>query len=563
MRKADRDPCLFAKDKQEQTQVDQQNPFSQGVLLLFRHQFLRSSILIDCQSAGSKMGESPGEHPSESSRRMSFPQPIPSTADRCNVVQVTIDMVPEVALIEVFHFYMAEALAYDPFRHNREAWVILAHVCRKWRDIVFGSPRRLNARLYFRGRKSVRAMLDTWPPFLIDIWGSDFRGRDAGNIVEALEHKDRIHKVELWDSSIPQMEQVLAAMQKSFPSLTELAVDFYTEMGSLVLPDLLLGESAPLLRSLRLRSVQFPLSVLRNLLRSADLVQIRIWKIPEAGFISPEDVVACLSGLARLEEFELGFQSALDWASRDPPSSARCVLPALTSLLFKGSRKYLEHLVALIDSPLLDNLDVIIFHQPVWDTPQLAQFVDRTSKLKAPREAHIFLDGSDVFITLPWTPRRGLHFRMANILSDQFAVMVQLCTLSFLRTLIPTIKHLYILESGTWSLYWLRNVESSQWLDFLRPFLALENLYLSQRFSRDIVPALDGSDGIGGEGMTELLPCLQNISLERPSSLSHPGPVDEAIEQPVTTALNVAGRPIAASQWTRVHHPWWGRIGDR
>jgi hypothetical protein len=408
-------------------------------------------------------------------------------------------------------------------------------------------------------------MLDTWPPLLIDIQVCDFEGRDVGNIVAALEHNDRIHEVELWESwepSLPQMEQVLAAMQKPFPSLTELAVKLYTETGSLSLPDLFLSGSAPLLRSLWLRNVQFPVSVLRNLVRSADLVRIRIWQIPDAGFVSPEDVVACLSGLTRLEEFELGFQyalkAALHWASRHLPSSARCVLPALTTLRFTGPSVYLEHLIAPIDGPLLDNLDVVHHRCALLNTPQLAQFVDRTPKLNSPREAHIFFGGSDIIVSLPWTGRRGLNFRIAHIISGQLPVMVQLCTSSFLRTLIPMIKRLYILQSDTLSLYWLSDVESSQWLDLLRPFTAVEDLYLSQKFLPHIVPALHG---ISGEGMTEVLPSLQNLFLERPSRPSLPGPVEEATEQSVT-ALNFAGRPIAVSQWDRVCDPWW-RYEDR
>jgi hypothetical protein len=46
---------------------------------------------------------------------------IPTTADMCNVVQVTMNIVPDLALIEFFDFYEAEALGYNPFRHNREA----------------------------------------------------------------------------------------------------------------------------------------------------------------------------------------------------------------------------------------------------------------------------------------------------------------------------------------------------------------------------------------------------------------------------------------------------------
>jgi hypothetical protein len=52
---------------------------------------------------------------------------------------------------------------------------------------MFGSPFRLNVRLYFQAQRPVRVMLDTWPPFPIDIWGSDLRLWDVKNIVAALE----------------------------------------------------------------------------------------------------------------------------------------------------------------------------------------------------------------------------------------------------------------------------------------------------------------------------------------------------------------------------------------
>ena len=56
-------------------------------------------------------------------------------------------MVSDLPLLEIFDLYMAEALIRNT--GLREFWIILAHVCRKWRDIVFGLPRRLNVRLQF------------------------------------------------------------------------------------------------------------------------------------------------------------------------------------------------------------------------------------------------------------------------------------------------------------------------------------------------------------------------------------------------------------------------------
>jgi hypothetical protein len=181
---------------------------------------------------------------------------------------------------------------------------------------------------------------------------------------------------------------------------------------------------------------------------------------------------------------------------------------------------------------------------------QLAQFVDRTPKLKALREANVIFDRSDNFVSFPWTNRRGIHFRLRFVRPDQFSVMVQLCTSSFLRTLIPMMKHLYILDGGKPIAYRLDNIGSNQWLDLLRPFTTVENLYLSQQLSPHIVTALHG---IIGERTTEVLPSLQNLFLQR---LSPPGPVEEAIEQFVA-AQHLSSRPIAVSQWDRVRDSWW------
>ena len=139
-------------------------------------------------------------------------------------------MVPDVALIENFDFYVTKALdsASIPYGDNkkREAWNRLAQVCRKWRDIVFGSPRRLNVRIFFHVWRSLRAMLYTWPPLPIDIWVSDIdlRYRGVRNIVAALRQNDRINKIEVCGSSKFHLEQAFGAMQKPFPYLTELTV---------------------------------------------------------------------------------------------------------------------------------------------------------------------------------------------------------------------------------------------------------------------------------------------------------------------------------------------------
>jgi hypothetical protein len=489
-----------------------------------------------------------GKNPGKST---SSPQRAPTTADWCDVGRVTIDMIPDIALLETFDFYVAQAS--DPPVRNREMWITLVHVCRKWRDIVFESPRRLNLRLLITPRRSVRAMLDTWPPLLIDIWGAGVESWGKDTIISALEHGDRIRQIELFNFSIFHMEQILAAMRKPFPALISLALNLF-DAGSWpvikVVPDSFLGDSAPRLESLRLFSMPFPLPALKKLLLSTtDLVEIRIRRIPNSWYISPEEMVTCLSTLIRLKELELGFQSRGNWGTHRPAPSTRCILPALTSLRFKGVYEYIEDFIARIDAPQLDNLKLFLFDQPVLDAPQLAQFIGRIPRFKPLNELHVLFDDGGIFVLLPWTLRRGLQFGLRGSPYHQPSVLVGLCTSSFLRTVIPIVKHLYILENRSLPLYWRDCVENSQWLELLYLFTAVKDLYLSRKFASNIAPALCGSVG---EGMTEVLPALQNLFVEGLPSL---GPFEETIRQFIA-ARQLSSHQIAISDWDGERDPW-------
>ena len=210
----------------------------------------------------------------------------------------------------------------------------------------------------------------------------------------------------------------------------------------------------------------------------------------------------------------------------------------------------MEDLMARIDAPQLDNLRLFLFDQPVLDAPQLVQFIGRILRVKPLNELHVlFVDGG-IFVLLPWTLRRGLQFGLRGTPYHQPSVLVRLCTSSFLRTVIPIVKHLYILENRSQPLYWRGEcVENSQWLELLYLFTAVKDLYLSRKFASDIALALRGSVG---EGMTEVLPALRNLFLEGLPSL---GPVEETIRQFVA-ARQLSSHQIAISDWDGERDPW-------
>jgi hypothetical protein len=122
-------------------------------------------------------------------------------------------MFPDVALLRIFDFYLDKA--------RIEAWYTLVRVCQNWRNIVFGSSRRLNLQIFCRARIPLREMLDAWPPLPIIIRDPTFEKWDWDNVIAALEHNDRICEFNLSLSNY-RFKTVLAAMQRPFPALKHL-----------------------------------------------------------------------------------------------------------------------------------------------------------------------------------------------------------------------------------------------------------------------------------------------------------------------------------------------------
>ena len=222
---------------------------------------------------------------------------------RCEVTRViSIDMLSDDVLLAVFDFCAGDNPLIFVARHEIEAWHSLVHVCQRWRSIVFASPCRLNLRLFCSSVTPPDA-LDVWPalPLLI----SDHRlSRTLGSSLALLEHSDRVCQIHFMH--IPRLREfkdVLEAMQKPFPELTELVLWSYNGTPP-VIPDSFLGGSAPRLQNLSLNTILFP-RLPELLLSTTHLVGLFLWDIPHSGYISPEAMVTVLSALTSLESLHL------------------------------------------------------------------------------------------------------------------------------------------------------------------------------------------------------------------------------------------------------------------
>ena len=388
------------------------------------------------------------------------------------------------------------------------------HVCQRWRSVVFASPCRLYLRLVCTDKTPARSTLDVWPalPIVIQCHG-DYRTESVDNFIAVLERNDRVEEIELFDVGL-HLDKVLAAMQVPLPALEDLTLR--SDDGTVVLPDSFLGGYAPYLEFLELNGISFP--GLPTLLLSATLlVDLRLFNIPDSGYIPPDTMVTALSALTSLESLFFEFQSPLSypyWERRPRPPLTRTVLPVLTTLGLKGVTEYLEDLVTCIDTPRLNNLQVTSVDQIAFDTPQLVQFICRTPRLKTLEKARVTFEGGTAAVNL-W----------------QLSSLDHLYTSSWPS--LTTLEDIYIYEAPYWQPHLQNNIENTQWLELLHPFTSVESLYLSEGFAPHIVPALQ--ELVWGR-MAEVLPALRNIFLE---GLEPTGPVQKAIEQFVSARLEI------------------------
>jgi hypothetical protein len=451
----------------------------------------------------------------------------------------SIDILPDDVLLEIFDSYIGELREIEACR-----WQSLVHVCPRWRSLVFASPHRLKLHLSCTPETPARDTLEVWPVLPLLIQGHIPETSDVDDIVAVLEHRHRVCKIDL---NVPssQFEKVSTAMQEPIPKLTDLSLWSY-DGAAAALSDSFLGGSAPSLRSLWLDGIPFP--GLPKLHFSSTLVSLRLLTIPHSGYISPEAMVNCFSVLTSLESLRLEFQSPLsspDPESRHLPPPTNVVLPALKDFQFKGVSEYLEELVACIDAPHLNYLFITFFNDIEFDTPELVHFIGRTPIFKAPDKARLVFLDSAVRVEFPLQPSGYGELNVGILCKEldwQLSSLVEVCSLLFPP--LSTSKHLYIYERQPSLPDSQDDFENTQWLDILRPFIAVKNLYVSEQFAPRIALVLQK---LVGGGVSEVLPKLQNIFLEelRPS-----GPVHEAIEQFVD-ARQLSGHSITVFHWER------------
>ena len=337
---------------------------------------------------------------------------------------------------------------------------------------MFESPKGLNLRLLCTSAEDARCLASVaYCRFVIR--------QHVNNIIDALKQRNRVCKIDFQGIS-SSLLKAFSETKEPFPALTVLQLVSH-DPSAPVLSDSFLVGSAPRLRNLHLFGIPFP--TLPKLLSSTrDLVKLNLRNIPHSGYFPPDEMVTALSTLTRLKELHIIFQSPQSWADQAgqrPTRFTRASLPVLSSFYFKGDSKYLEDIVAQIDTPPLENVSISFFDPLVLNTPRLRHFLNRPEAFTAFNHAVAVFYDDDVMVQL-FPPRKGVAGRQVRMLEmlcrepeQQLLSLGQTVNLSLPPRALSTLEHLEIRHCRQ---HWQDDirVENSLWLELLTPIFLRE-----------------------------------------------------------------------------------------
>jgi hypothetical protein len=370
---------------------------------------------------------------------------------------------------------------------------------------------------------------------------------------------NRIWGIDLLEIPSPVFEIITAAMQRPFPGLTRLHLrpdnDEYDRTPALT--DAFLAGSAPRLRGLWLENITIPFLALQKLCLSANnLFSLRLWRFPESMYISPETMATFLSSLPRLKEFSFGLEIQISFSRPERPSQippTRSVLPTLTSLNLECNYEYLEDLLDRIDAPLLRHLYIDIFEniRVKFDVQKLSRFIGHSTQLNKLHHAMVeFCRRGIVLAPAHQTGVVGDHPQLVLRVhcwapNRLLLPMAKIC--HSLSPLFSPLEHLLIGDQllNPQLAHWTECMDRTLWLELLKSFTSVKNLYLTPRIALLVGRALRS---LAGERVMEVLPTLECLflgGLERLIALRE-------LFRSFVSARQLSGRPVAIRPWVRI-----------
>ena len=434
-------------------------------------------------------------------RRSTLDFPLPNR-------NTSIEVLPDDVLLIIFGSY----------RHlSPPHWHRLAHVCQRWRRIVFASPRGLDLRLYCKPGTPVLKTLDCWPalPIVVQYGGCQvvdaLTPEDEDNVVAALKHSDRISSISLIVTQSRSLLQKMGMVEQSFLQLEDLVL----LCRELYMPFPAYLRWGTHLRSLSLTGIS--LCTLPQLHSSCpNLVNLRLHDIVITRKLPSQTFASALSGMTLLQSLSLHFHILFHYTLVDIPpySEERVALPALTHIKIRGIRDdSLNSLVTRIDAPRLADIEIMLVYRPNIDVSPFVLFIDRIEKQRSYRRADILTSGCAISMSLSGSnaPSRLELGISRGKLNQKLSSMAHICN-NFSQSLL-SVRDLRIettQKSSDWD-----GTNSENWSELIRWFSGAVRFHVSGELTADILRAIRPCVG---EFTSGTLPALTNLYVIGPRS---------------------------------------------
>ncbi|KAH8999890.1 hypothetical protein EDB86DRAFT_618187 [Lactarius hatsudake] len=451
---------------------------------------------------------------------MDLPPP-PPTSERpgYHTLYTSIESINDDILFNIFNYYrLIDVKSWN----LRLGWCKLSHVCRRWRNLLYGSAFHLDMHILCTNGSPVVDTLAHLPslPLVIDYDHQDatrsIGTKDELGVSHALQLRDRIRRVVL---SIPpaSLHKLLVFMDGSYPILEHLRLSSTAREvdEGIILPRTFM---APNLRYLNLLGIGL-LTKLPPLSFTVALVTLTLTNIQSSGYFLPKHLVTRLRFLPQLEELSVCFSIPIPRPSAESElwnvSETPVTLPALKRLTFRGVSAYLESLVAQISAPLLEHLGITTFNQVAFTLPHLSHFTNTTEGLKLPIASVIF-EHDAVSVVMDQRNRQrwadGPPSFSFRVMCREFDWQVD-CVAQVCNALVPALSGVEGLtldfDGNCIPTEWQDGaVDGATWRELLGPFVGARKLRICHALVWEVSLVLESEDA--GLDPT-LLPCLQEL----------------------------------------------------
>ena len=440
----------------------------------------------------------------------------------------SIDILDDDSLLHIFHLYRPFLLDEDDTLNlsclwggsrgwvRGRWWYGLAHVCRRWRNIILGSASYLGLSLVCTYGTPIADMLAHSPhlPLTVDYYSS--RGittSDKEGIILALKQRERVLRVRIC-VHVTNLQKFIAAMDDEYPILQFLVIELPIEDKSTIL--MFPGTfQAPHLRSLSL--VGFALPIGCPLLATAvGLVTLSLHMVHTSTYFQPNARLQWISLMPQLKMISIVFGFSIP--SRDverqlthTPIIPHVTLPDLHHFEFRGVPTYLEALVHRITTPRLERLVIDFYNQLTFFVPRLLQFMDAAENLTFGSAEFGFFSGGVKVWVYPGEEAEGHGLTLYVFcwhLNWQVSSVAQI--FSSHSQVFSAVEHLTIRhEEHTQSSEGHNEVDRTEWHRLLRPFSNVKTLRIGNGLVEEFSRCLQSEDG---ELPLEALPELQELT---------------------------------------------------